>query len=267
MSTKPVVHALKTLPRYFEAVLTGEKEFEIRRNDRGFKVGDVLRLQEFRQGAYTDRECRREVVYMTDAKEFDALQEGFVVLGLSTGLHGCVRCGREDSETANGCDLCLTCAAAEPEPTVVHRIGQPDHQQNQPWAADPCGQIERLADWVNGRDFADESIPVVDNVIDVMNQSTELYRKETRRLQEELKASQAAYEHVWKALFGENASHPGGAAAMGISIKILLKNRDDARARVTELENQILGGDTGVLQRVEILLQRVKKQLDRKEAQ
>jgi ASC-1-like (ASCH) protein len=41
-----MVHELKTDPKVFQAVYTGEKKFEIRKNDRGFKVGDELHLQE-----------------------------------------------------------------------------------------------------------------------------------------------------------------------------------------------------------------------------
>lgn len=41
------VHYLKTWPQYFAAIISGEKTFEIRKNDREFKVGDSLCLQEF----------------------------------------------------------------------------------------------------------------------------------------------------------------------------------------------------------------------------
>ena len=38
-------HELKTLPSYFEAVLSGDKTFEIRDNsDRGFQRGDIVDL-------------------------------------------------------------------------------------------------------------------------------------------------------------------------------------------------------------------------------
>lgn len=39
-------HTMKTDPEVFEAVWTGAKTFEIRLNDRGFQVGDTLRLRE-----------------------------------------------------------------------------------------------------------------------------------------------------------------------------------------------------------------------------
>ncbi|BEG74477.1 DUF3850 domain-containing protein [Achromobacter xylosoxidans] len=67
-------HILKTDPAVFQAVLSGAKTFEIRLNDRGFAVGDVLGLREtkhtgaeMRAGApleYTGRECQRFVSHV-----------------------------------------------------------------------------------------------------------------------------------------------------------------------------------------------------------
>ena len=41
-------HLLKTDPEFFQATLAGLKTFEIRFNDRDFKVGDILYIQETR---------------------------------------------------------------------------------------------------------------------------------------------------------------------------------------------------------------------------
>lgn len=38
-------HKLKILPEYFEAVKSGSKTFEVRKDDRGFQAGDTLFLQ------------------------------------------------------------------------------------------------------------------------------------------------------------------------------------------------------------------------------
>ncbi len=38
------VHDLKLNKKYFDAVLHGLKSFEMRKDDRGFKVGDTIRL-------------------------------------------------------------------------------------------------------------------------------------------------------------------------------------------------------------------------------
>jgi len=40
------VHELKTWSAYFNEVLMGRKTFEVRKNDRDFKVGDILTLVE-----------------------------------------------------------------------------------------------------------------------------------------------------------------------------------------------------------------------------
>ena len=40
-------HHLKTLPLYFDAIARGTKRFEVRWNDRGFKEGDVVSLDEW----------------------------------------------------------------------------------------------------------------------------------------------------------------------------------------------------------------------------
>lgn len=40
-------HRLKTWPEHFQAVVSGEKTFELRKNDRNFEVGDELCLHEF----------------------------------------------------------------------------------------------------------------------------------------------------------------------------------------------------------------------------
>ena len=44
------VHELKIWPEFFEPVASGVKTFEVRRDDRGFAVGDRLRLREWEPG-------------------------------------------------------------------------------------------------------------------------------------------------------------------------------------------------------------------------
>ena len=74
---------LKTWPPYFEAVDKGIKPFEVRKDDRGFAVGDVLWLREYdpATGAYTGRECYRKVTYVLRGYA-PAVAEGYAVLGL-----------------------------------------------------------------------------------------------------------------------------------------------------------------------------------------
>lgn len=72
-----VRHHLKILPKYFEALKDGRKTFEIRHNDRGFKEGDTLSLNEWQDG-YTGRSIEVDVTYVTDFEQ----KSGNVVLGI-----------------------------------------------------------------------------------------------------------------------------------------------------------------------------------------
>lgn len=59
-------HVLKSWPVYFTPVADGVKRFEIRNNDRDFKVGDTLRLKEWdpQDERYTGHELLVEVEYI-----------------------------------------------------------------------------------------------------------------------------------------------------------------------------------------------------------
>lgn len=74
-------HKLKLWTDFFED--TYRKPFELRLNDRGFQVGDLLHLCEFENGTatYTGRECMREVTYVLPEGS-PGLADGFVGLGL-----------------------------------------------------------------------------------------------------------------------------------------------------------------------------------------
>lgn len=41
------IHVLKTWPDYFKLIKSGKKTFELRKNDRDYKVGDRLDLMEY----------------------------------------------------------------------------------------------------------------------------------------------------------------------------------------------------------------------------
>ena len=73
-------HFVKITPQYFEAVLNGIKTFEVRYNDRNYKVGDTLILREFQCCNYTGREIEKRIVYILDDSKY--CKEGFVILGL-----------------------------------------------------------------------------------------------------------------------------------------------------------------------------------------
>jgi hypothetical protein len=83
------VHELKILPDYFGAVSNGVKNFELRRNDRGFYEGDTLRLQEYSpsNNAFTGREIVARIKYVLESTvdfPVDGLKPGFAILSIET---------------------------------------------------------------------------------------------------------------------------------------------------------------------------------------
>lgn len=79
-----MTHALKTWPEYYKAVESGQKNFEVRRNDRPFKVGDTLLLQEWdnKKEEYTDKELRKGVTYILKGRQEFGIFGDYVVMGL-----------------------------------------------------------------------------------------------------------------------------------------------------------------------------------------
>ena len=77
---QPVIHELKTWPEYFAKVVSGEKTFEIRKNDRDYQVGDMLSLYEWcpEEHQYTKECVIVEVTYITDFGQ----PEGQVVMAI-----------------------------------------------------------------------------------------------------------------------------------------------------------------------------------------
>lgn len=75
-----MVHELKTLPEYFQEIIYGRKTFEVRYNDRNFRVGDTLLLREWENGSYTGKAIERKVTYILDNSDY--VKEGFVIMGI-----------------------------------------------------------------------------------------------------------------------------------------------------------------------------------------
>ncbi len=78
------IHELKTWPECFKAILSGSKNFEVRKNDRNFRVGDRLDLMEYNPNLndYTGRHTHRFITYILKGGEF-GIEEGFCVMGLT----------------------------------------------------------------------------------------------------------------------------------------------------------------------------------------
>lgn len=74
-------HELKIRPEYFNAVSEGRKKFELRRNDRGFKVGDQIVLCEWTGSGYTGRKLNCRIDYILEGH--DGLDPDYAILSIT----------------------------------------------------------------------------------------------------------------------------------------------------------------------------------------
>ena len=74
------VHEVKILPIYFEPVLKGIKTFEIRKNDRGYHVGDSILLKEWEGDHYSGREALFDITYLLE--NYEAIPKDYVIMSI-----------------------------------------------------------------------------------------------------------------------------------------------------------------------------------------
>ena len=76
-------HELKTWPDFFRKVVSGEKPFEIRVNDREYEVGDTVVLREFdpAKATYSGSQVVVLVTYLLIGGQF-GIQPGWVIMGI-----------------------------------------------------------------------------------------------------------------------------------------------------------------------------------------
>jgi len=83
-------HVLKSWPEYFSPVLAGYKNFELRKNDRRFKVGDILCLKEWEPNTakYSGREVTKRITFILEGigpgavTPLHGLSRGYAILSL-----------------------------------------------------------------------------------------------------------------------------------------------------------------------------------------
>jgi len=76
-------HELKLHPKYFPRVQSGEKSFEIRKNDRDFQVGDRLILREYDpEKGWPDHGGYEAIFAVITYITTEFQQEGYCILGI-----------------------------------------------------------------------------------------------------------------------------------------------------------------------------------------
>lgn len=84
-------HDLKLWPEFFDDVQSGKRSFELRKNDRGYQVGDVLLLREWEPNTatYSGRQISKRIVCKVDGigtggiVPLRGLAHGYCILGLA----------------------------------------------------------------------------------------------------------------------------------------------------------------------------------------
>lgn len=81
-------HTLKTIDRYFDAIATGHKTFEVRKNDRAFQKGDILILERWDETRLGPQQTipkqiiRKRISYLLQGGQF-GIEPAYCVLGLA----------------------------------------------------------------------------------------------------------------------------------------------------------------------------------------
>lgn len=75
-----MTHELKTVQPFFNDVMSGKKNFEVRKNDRDYKVGDYLKLKEWDGTNFTGNYITVRIKYILDNAEY--CKDGYVVIAL-----------------------------------------------------------------------------------------------------------------------------------------------------------------------------------------
>ena len=96
---------LKILPEYFSAVTEGVKTFEARKNDRDYKVGDVLILREWSpvNGKYTNRYVAATIIYMLMGGRW-GIEPGYCVMGIRPVME--IKANGPANDKITVCDKC-----------------------------------------------------------------------------------------------------------------------------------------------------------------
>lgn len=77
-----MTHELKILPQYYKEVKEGNKNFELRKNDRDYKEHDTIILKAWDNGQYLNEEPLKKTIkyILKDCPEL-GLIDGYIILG------------------------------------------------------------------------------------------------------------------------------------------------------------------------------------------
>ncbi|MCW1051332.1 MULTISPECIES: DUF3850 domain-containing protein [Streptococcus] len=75
-----MIHKIKISHLYYDDIQNGKKNFELRKDDRNYQVGDKLLLHEIKENSLTGRLIEVDVVYKL--VNYVGLENGYCILGI-----------------------------------------------------------------------------------------------------------------------------------------------------------------------------------------
>lgn len=75
-----MIHTLKIDSEYFEDIKMQRKNFEVRKNDRDFRLGDFIILNEFKDDLHTGSSIIVCINYILYDKQY--VKDGYCILGI-----------------------------------------------------------------------------------------------------------------------------------------------------------------------------------------
>lgn len=73
-------HRIRSSVKSFDAMCSGKKNFELCKNDKGYKIGDNIVIEEFGEGIRTGRALRASIKYILE--NYTGLEEGYCILAI-----------------------------------------------------------------------------------------------------------------------------------------------------------------------------------------
>jgi len=77
---EPMTHDVKLSANWWTDIVSGLKKFELRKNDRDYRVNDKILMNEYKDGEPTGRSILADITYMLE--DYTGLTEGYAILGI-----------------------------------------------------------------------------------------------------------------------------------------------------------------------------------------
>lgn len=83
------VHDLKITPEYLTKIFQGNKNWELRKNDRGFKEGDLIFVREYENGEYLMQYAVGHIVFVLE--NYTGIETGYCILSVEWACRDDIR--------------------------------------------------------------------------------------------------------------------------------------------------------------------------------